>query len=276
MIAYIQQTNRNSFTRRYKKYKLLRCDIWGRIALLNKKNYVTSYLKYHANQDVLSRTQQLTRRRRIQVSQNLGIIHNPNAFYYNVAIKATPPKGKMKLHNAMVRLIHKRILLFYSLRFKSKSLRKRMRTHSTISGYAGINRDKAYLEGRADVLLYRCNLGDSIRGCRRLIKYGHVFMLGPKAPNDTRFFSCQKIKKSEFQLPIFYMIRLCPAYSLIRKRLIYNYLLARNKFISLPPKWIMPQYGPMLFLLLFLPKVSHVKYLFKGTLATFLGTALYF
>lgn len=38
MVKYIQTTNRNSFTSKVKKYKKLRNDIWGRLAIRNKKN----------------------------------------------------------------------------------------------------------------------------------------------------------------------------------------------------------------------------------------------
>lgn len=45
MVKYIQTTNRNTFTSKVKKYKKLRNDIWGRLALRNKKNAITRFIR---------------------------------------------------------------------------------------------------------------------------------------------------------------------------------------------------------------------------------------
>jgi hypothetical protein len=276
MVSYIQKTNRNSFTLRFKKYKRLRSDIWGRIAFANKRNDITTLLKYYGDRDLYHRIRPLSRRRKNIVAEYFKNNRRWKPFEYSITDKPEPPKGRPFSFRSALKLLRKKFLLFYTLRFKSKSLRKRMRQRSFSTRYHKTNKGKAYIECRADVLLYRCNLSDSIQESRRLIRKHHVFLLGPKAINDTRFFSTMLIKKANYQIPVYFLLRLSPAYNIIRKQLLLNYIWSRIKLYAHPPSWILTNYTLMIFLLIQVPVANRVRYIFPGNLATFLGAALYF
>jgi hypothetical protein len=275
MVSYIQKTNRNSFTRRFKKYKRLRSDIWGRIALANRNDAISTFLKFYANRDLTYRTRHLGKRKRKALSHAFRNSRNWKPFTFTITEKAEPIKGRDFKYRSSLKILRKKFLLFYNIRLKSKSLRKVMRARSFRSSTQS-KLDKAYIECRPDVLLYRCNLSENIQQSRMLIRKGQAFMIGPKAPKDNRFFTTTLIKKPYHLIPTFFLFRLSPAYSLIRKTMIRNLIWSRIKFFSLPPTWIMPNHTMMLFLLLQAPSAVRVRYVFKGRLTTFLGAAIYY
>jgi len=71
MVTYIQKTNRNSFTLKYKKYKRLRSDLWGHIAYVNKQNAFTTQMKRFAEQDLRNRMRHFPKRKKRQVTELL-------------------------------------------------------------------------------------------------------------------------------------------------------------------------------------------------------------
>jgi len=87
MVSYIQATNRNSFTLRFKKYKRLRKDIWGRLALHNKKNYITALIRTYAERDLHHRIRQLPRRKKFRILRKFNFKTRFHQFRYQLKEK---------------------------------------------------------------------------------------------------------------------------------------------------------------------------------------------
>jgi hypothetical protein len=177
MVTYIQKTNRNSFTLRYKKYKRYRSDLWGRIAFANKNNSFTTQMKKYAYQDLKNLTRTMSKRKRRRVFRTFGLtkgFYEP--FEYSVTSKPEPKQRKRLSSRSELIMLRKKVSAYYYLRLKRKSLRKlfkrRMlqRLYNTPLESKTIHPTKfltsAYihgstgstLEARFDVILYRLNL----------------------------------------------------------------------------------------------------------------------
>jgi len=132
-------------------------------------------------------------------------------------------------------------------------------------------------EARIDVILYRLNFIPSIYDGRRIIKTKKAFVLGPckRKRIYRKFFSFFTLKKHYYKVPLFHFVSLRYDLSLLRKITLKNLVFAA-KLLSYPPDYFMVSYKTMIGLRVTNPPLHKVRYPFFGTLAYFIGTALYF
>jgi len=295
MPTYIQRTNRNSFTLRYKKYKRLRSDIWGRLAFINKNNTFMTQMREYAEGDLRRaiKCRPINKRkvlyRRFQLARKLD-----RNFEYSITIKPRAKRNKRLTFRGSLILIRKKFTAFYGLRYKQKSLRKIFakvgRKHYTsrnrilitstprfIPTFPSAGLGGSMLESRIDVILYRLNFIQYIYEGRRFLREKKAFVLGPCKRKSIyrKFFSFFTLKEHYHKVPLFYFVSLRYDLSLLRKVLLCNLIYAR-KLMFYPPKYLLVNYKTMIGLRHVTPRIGQIRYPFPGTLSRFLGLAVYF
>jgi ribosomal protein S4 len=256
-------------------------------------------MKNFAEQSLKNQLRHHSHKKTQQVFNTLGLVKGfYKPFEYSVSNKKEPElrhrKRKFRVSTLMLR---RKIKLFYHLKHTRSALRKLFKRQtikksvlSNNSYHAHIKQSKkfysadvlrgsigAMLESRFDVVLFRLNLISSIYEGRTIILTKSAFVVKP----DTRkriyrkFFTFFLLKKPHYKVPLFYLVSLKYNLSLLRKTVLLNLLYAQ-KLISYPPNYLLCNYKTMLGLRHINPPVSKIYYPFYGTLAFFLGTALYF
>jgi hypothetical protein len=275
MTTYIQKTNKNSFTLRYKKYKKLGSDLWGRIAFVNKKNDFTTHMKNMAEQDIKNRIRFLSKQKKRRIQKRFRLRRKAQLFQYTVLEKPKRVRRNRITARSKLRVLRKKIKAFYYLRLTQKSIRKLV-GHRKFRRSNSKNVTSSFLETRFDVMLYRLNFISSIYEGRRIIKTKKAFVLGPSTKTSNhKFFSTSTMRKAYHQIPIFYFITLNYKLALHRKIYLKNIIYAW-KLIAYPPSYLLASYKTMIGLRLNNPKVQKIRYPFRGSLAHFIGAALYF
>jgi len=275
MTTYIQKTNKNSFTLRYKKYKKLGSDLWGRIAFVNKKNEFTTHMKGLAERDLRKRIRYIGNRKKQAIRTRFGLRRKRYFFEYSVIEKPKKFRRTQWTRRSELRNMSKKIRHFYSLRLTRKSLRKlayRRRFRKSHSKAV----TSSFLETRFDVMLYRLNFISSIYEGRRIIRTKKAFVLGPSnKTSNNKFFSTSTMRKAYHQIPIFYFVTLSYHLALHRKIYLKNVIYAW-KLLAYPPSYLLASYKTMIGLRLNNPSTNKIRYPFKGSLAYFIGAALYY
>jgi ribosomal protein S4 len=256
MVSYIQPTNRNSFTLRFKKYKRLRKDIWGRLALQNKKNYVTALIRTYAERDLRNRIRKLPRRKKFRILRKFKFKRRYHQFRYQLKEKPRVLLGKPYPFRIAMKILGRSLIRFYYLRKKRKSLRK------LFSSFRPGRTPDFFLEKRADTLFLRANFVDSILQARQFIKHKQLAYLNSYQKKKNAFISQKTILKPYTQIPIFTFFKLSPFLAFKRKTVLYHALLSRNKFISLPPKWLLVNYR--LLIALTIRIANNIKYIYPS------------
>jgi len=273
MVTYIQKTNKNSFTLRFKKYKRLRRDIWGRLALLNKKNYVTAMMRTYAQRELMKRIRNLPKRRKRHIMKKFKIRRKITPFQYAIQEKPRVRLGKPYEFRVSFRFLAKSLQFFYNLRKTKSSLRKLFKhIHKPILK----SRIPFFLEHRADVLFYRSNFVDNVHQARLFMKNKHLSYLIPKHNKKNSFVTEKTILKPYTQIPVFTFFKLSPFLAFKRKKTLYHALRSRNKLIGTAPEWIYVNYKLMISLLI--RNADNVTYHFPyaKNISSFLGAAKYF
>nr|ADZ99058.1 ribosomal protein S4 [Physarum polycephalum] len=273
MITYIQNTNKNSFTLRFKKYKRLRRDVWGRLALRNKKNYVTAVIRTYAQRELMKRIRNLTRRRKRRIRRKFKIRRKVAQFQYAIQEKPKVRLGKPYEFRVDFRFLAKSLRFFYNLRKTKSSLRK---LFTPIHKPIFRKKIPFFLEHRADVLFFRANFVDNINQARLFLKTKQLSYLVPKHRKKNSFVTQKIILKPYTQIPIFTFFKLSPLLAFKRKKTLYHALRSRNKLIANAPKWLYVNYK--LMIALFIRNARDIKYYFPYSkkITSFLGAAKYF
>jgi hypothetical protein len=275
MTTFIQKTNKNSFTLRYKRYKKLGSDLWGRIAFANKKNDLTTHMKNIAEQDLKSRIRFLVKRKKKRIQKQFKLRYKPKLFLYSVLERPKRLRRNKATRRSKLKSISKKIKTFYNLRLTKRSVRKLI-NHRKFRRSNSKNVTASFLETRFDVMLYRLNFISSIYEGRRIIRTKKAFVLGPsKKTSNNKFFSASTMRKAYHQIPLFYFVTLNYKLALIRKIYLKNIIYAW-KLVAYPPSYLLASYNTMIGLRLNNPRVQKIRYSFKGSLAFFIGAALYF
>jgi ribosomal protein S4 len=273
MVSYIQTTNRNSFTLRYKKYKRLRNDVWGRLALRNKKNNVTALIRLYAQRELNKRIRHLIKSKKRRIRKKLKIRYKMTQFQYSIQEKPKVRPGRPYGYRVTFKFLLKTLRFFYNLNKTRSSLRK---LFSPIHRSVSKRYNKMSLERRADVLFYRANFVDTVRQARLFIKKKQLFYLIPNHKKKNAFVTQKIIAKPYTQIPLFAFFKPSPLLAYKRKQTLHHALKSRNKFFAIAPKWILFDYKLMLALLIKNP--INVKYHFpySKTVTSFVGAARYF
>jgi len=149
------------------------------------------------------------------------------------------------------------LIRFYYLRKKRKSLRKLFKS------FRPGRKADSFLEKRADTLFLRANFVDSILQARHYIKYKQLAYLNSHHKKKNAFISQKTILKPYTQIPIFTFFKLSPFLAFKRKTVLYHALRSRNKFISLPPKWLLVNYR--LLIALIIRRINNIKYTYPAS-----------
>jgi ribosomal protein S4 len=309
MVQYLQKTNRNSFTLRNRKLRRLRGDIWGRLAIAGKNDAISRYLMRLGHTELRRMSKAFSREAKRRVYRNFGIPGFMQTFEYSVKVKAEPKPPQRLKARANYFLIRKRLLAYYSMRLRRKSIRKvfkqkrgpsqkklsfvtryipKYNPSNSLSGryiyYDYVNKPLAIsLESRIDVILHRLNFSDCIYAGRHLIRTKRVFVMGPsrharesKHKINRKFFYCTRPKKHYHKVPLFHFVTLTRDLTL-RRKLYLKHMIYSWKLISYPPDYLMVDYGTMIGLRHRNPGISEIRYPFRGGyLSSFLGAALWF
>lgn len=293
MPSYILKTNRNSFTLRHKKYKRYRSDIWGYIAMQNRKNKFTEQMREFAERDLRSRLRRTSKKRRKILFKRFRLFRNYHGtFQYAVNVKPRPKSKKPLTMRGSLRLLGKKLKAFYYFRLRRKSLRKLFKYRNlqkarivTLSvqnkRFFGISAGRsaigAEVESRIDVILYRLNFISTIYDGRRFIKTKRAFVMGPckRKRNYRKFFTFFMLKKHFHKVPLFHFVSLRYDLLLFRK-VVLKHLVFAQKLLSYPPNYLMVNYKTMIGLRHINPPMKKVRYPFRGSLAHFIGAALYY
>jgi ribosomal protein S4 len=303
LIIYLQQTNRNSFKLRYRKYRKYRSDIWGRIGALGKTNKFTLQMARFAKRELRNSVRHFRKRRgafkRLEINEITEALKQ-HEYNYSTIAKAEPKKKTIPHLGGRVRLLAKKYKYFYNLKIRNQPLRKILRVkhgHPAKSphhlmyekrfSYHNDTTNRVKIETRIDVLLYRLTLVPYIWDARRLIRYQLVYTIKPAFPyfmkpkpvrmgyRKRKFFSYHIVKKYFHSLAIFNAITLQFKYALWRKSVIIR-MLQQNQFFSFPPKYLWMKYNVMAGFLIASPRPSEIGYPWPGSLLFFLGSALYY
>jgi hypothetical protein len=273
MVSFIQTTNRNSFTLRFKKYKRLRNDVWGRLALRNKKNHVTALIKLYAQRELNSRIRSLPRRKKRRIRRKLKIRSKITQFQYTIQEK---PKVKLERpyrSRVSLRFLGKTLRFFYYLNKTKSSLRKLFKSvHRSV----GKRYSNSFIERRADVLFYRSHFAETIRQARLFIKRKQLFSLIPNHTKKSQFVSQKIIPKPYTQIPLFTFFKSSPILAYKSKQSVLHALKSGNKLFCIAPNWIFFDYKLMVAILIKNP--INVKYHFpySKNINTFRGAFRYF
>lgn len=279
MVAYIQNTNRNSFSLRNRKYKNLCRDIWGRITLANKKNKITNILTTFAQRDLRNRIQHLSSEAKKKIYGAIKGQYRPPMFEYQVKRQTVHRLRKPYKFRMSLRVLGRAFRYFYQFRNTRKSLRKIFAAspvHYKNVTSPSNSYKRNFLERRADVLLYRANFAQDIRKARLLIKYKHFHYLIPKQKKIKIFITHKLVTRPYTQIPIFSFFKLTPTLAAKRKTLLHHMLRSGNKLFSLNPKWLYVNYNLMVALLIKNPIIVRYTFVNSKSLATFIGAARYF
>jgi hypothetical protein len=285
MTVFIQHTNPNGFTPRYRKYKQLRSDIWGYLAYANKKNDFYKIMRRYAEVQLRKRIRVFKTKKK-RYFQRLFRMNKPRfRFEYSVKARREPELKKPLNFRSSLRVLRKKLVMFYNFRLRGKPLRKlfskanRFVQRRTIFKQGNRYLDpvlshKNDLEARIDVLLYRLNFIQTVYEGRRFIQGKLAFILKPSTDSG-KFFHYYTAKKYFHKVPLFHFISLRYDLAIILKYKLINMILA-NKLLSYPPDYLMVDYRTMIGLR-HIPAIPiRVRYPFQGTLAYFIGLAMYY
>jgi len=170
----------------HKKYRRYRSDIWGKLALKQKNNFITNLIYDFSQMALRRRLRKVTfkARRRIQKSfgKTLKRISFKN-FNYDITVKAKQQRFRPSSKRGNLLKMRRQISLYYGggrIRSKTfrrysrliaeKANRKTMLIGSTVHHeYTNRRTYASLVESRLDVLLLRCNFVDSIYRARTFV-----------------------------------------------------------------------------------------------------------
>jgi hypothetical protein len=272
MIAFIQKSNRNAFTLRYRKYKNLRFDWGGRVALANKKNKLTNYLKFFAFKDTMRRIKILPWIKQKQIKRSLKLLkyRKPQLFTsvntkYNIGKKTGRHKDTFLKRRSAIKNLKHTFRFFYGLSFRKKSFRKFMSMKK--------RQPITTLELRIDTILYRCNFFQSISEARRFLSTIRLLKKSKKKIN----FVCQRIRfKPHSQIAPFQMILMAPHLAVKRRAVLLNQILSGNKLHNCRYSHFLINFKLLAIIMIRYPIATNIKYPFYTIpLTKFLGVAKY-
>lgn len=275
MVVYVQKQNRNSFTLRFKRYKMLRYDLWGRISWANRRNNITHYLKYFAAKDTFSRLKILKKKKRRKLRRFLKLSRkykprlyetNKNKFYIGKMSgnrTGRPKEAKLKRRSAVRNLKHT-FRFFYGLSFRRKSLRKFFTIKSSQPSVA--------LELRIDTLLYRSNFFQTVAEARKFVNFIRLL----KNKKISKFICLPNKLKANTQILPYQILVMTPTLTLKRKSVLLNYLRATNKIYNCRYSHILINFRLLAVALLRIPNATEIRFPFSNIpLLRFLGVARY-
>jgi hypothetical protein len=280
----IKRTNPASFTPRYWTYRKLRNDIWGNLAYLNKKNSFFRLMKKYALVQLKRRIRKLRYKKRIYILKAFRIRKHHRTADYSVTKKKPMRLKKPLKFRASLQVLRLKLLAFYGFKLRRKPMRKLFVSINKGVGKNSISRPNApfasgrrqinSVETRVDVMLYRAGFTTNVYEGRRFIREKKAFVMEP-ATHKGRFFHYYNLKSYYHKVPLFNFITL--RYDLaLRRKITLRHMIWARKLICYPPHYLLVDYRTMIGLRHIDPSTNMVRYPFPGTLAYFVGLAIYF
>lgn len=170
----------------HKKYRRYRSDIWGKLALKQRNNFITNLIYDFAQMALRRRLRKVTfkARRRVRkvFGKTLKRISFKN-FNYDITVKAKQQRFRPSSRRGNLLKMRRQISLYYGGgRIRAKTFRRYSRlivekaNRKTIyidktpyHEYANPTTYASLVESRLDVLLLRCNFVDSIYRARTFV-----------------------------------------------------------------------------------------------------------
>jgi ribosomal protein S4 len=282
----LTRTNPNAFHPKYRTYKKLRNDIWGTLAFLNKKNKFYRTMKLQAYVQLKKRIRRLKLNRRKRIYKAFRT-RKPTPQQFSIRGKAQIKLKKPLNFRSSLQILRKKMLAFYGFRLRRKPQRKlfahtnkatkktQMMLFQNRFIFPSISKKAPNaFESRFDVVLYRSNMVRTIPSAKRIIKEKMCFIMEP-AIRRKKFFRYFSVKKHFQKIPLFHFTSLRYDLALRRKSTLLHLIRAR-KLLAYPPNYLMVNFNSMIALRIREPSPQLVRYPFPGTLAYFLGLAIYF
>ena len=178
--------NRRCHNRIHKKYRCYRADIWSKLALKGRYNYMTNLIATYAQDQIGFYIRRLPKNKKKMVKATFSQFNTKKKiprFNYQLTTIATPKKKRKPKRRGVLVKLRRQISLFYGGgRIRSVTFRRysQLGNEKARVGHYYLNNNvhltydntKTYasiVESRLDVLLLRTNLVDSIYEARQLI-----------------------------------------------------------------------------------------------------------
>jgi ribosomal protein S4 len=186
-------TNRRCAKTYHKKYRLYGCDIWGRLAIKKRDNFITNLVYQSALQKVREHVKHFIRKSRRRMWKTLYSKRRKQKkfFSYRIDTKAMPKRKKRIAFKGQLLQLRKIVSLFYGgnlIRIKTMrrygkmtGVKKNLPYFNTLNHYETAipyNTYTSIVESRLDVLLLRSSFVDSIYKARSLILNNQCKVLG--------------------------------------------------------------------------------------------------
>lgn len=280
---------------KHKHYRRLRADIWGVVGLKNKKNQLTKKLKTYLEQDfkfkiknfkkpnktrAYMRIEKKSLFSRFYIKKKKRFFQRPE-FDFNIVVKAQEKRRKRQSYRGILLNQRRRFLIFFGERFLRKQLRKITKSYK-IKRNRFLERQfkknfpsqKSYgsiFGSRLDLVLFRSNFCTTMRESRLLVKHNKALVM---QSNDSHsFFSFIKMKKLNYNIPLFSPVKLQLNLQLKRKNH-FRHLLLRNLVYYARPKDLYIDYTS--FISFRLIDTNSQRLPFGGNISYFAGLSKYY
>jgi ribosomal protein S4 len=193
--------NRRCTKTPHKKYRRYGCDIWGRLAIKKRDNFITKLVYNNALSDLRKRLKNHTKTSRKRI---LRIFRNPDGstqrhnFAYRINKRANSKRNRTSSRRGLLLKLRRKVSLYYGGgRIRIKTFRRYGRmilvrknnpkfnelTHYELS--VPYNKYASIIESRIDVLLLRSNFVDSVYKARSYIFKNQCKVFGNAPPRVT-------------------------------------------------------------------------------------------
>jgi len=167
----------------HKKYRRYSCDIWGRLAIKKRDNFITKLVYTSALFGLRKRLRRYTRKTRSAIWKKFrDVKHRRKHFTYRIDTRANQKRKRSSSRRGSLLKLRRKISLFYGGgRIRIKTFRRYGRMAATKNTKVTLNHLNHYshsipylkytslIESRLDVLLLRSNFVDSVYKARSYI-----------------------------------------------------------------------------------------------------------
>jgi len=259
--------HRRSHNRIHKKYRCYRADIWTKLALKGRNNYMTNLIAKYAEDQLGFYIRRLPKKQKhiFKTKFDRFTKRKFTPFNYQLTTTATHKKKKKPKRRGVIVKLRRQISLFYgggrirSVTFRrysqlgnEKAAVERYYLNNNVQfTYRNKKTYASIVESRLDVLLLRTNLVDSIYEARQLIFHRKCLVDGKV-----------KVKHPSYLVGVFQQISFRHNY-ISRMRQFLRNKLRRRRFIGIP-KYLYVHFGLLIAFKIDEPITMRVAYPFTN------------
>jgi ribosomal protein S4 len=165
----------------HKKYRRYGCDIWGRLAIKKKNDFITKLVYKNAQRSLRKRLRSYTRKQKATIWRKFrSVKRRRKRFSFDITTKVLQKRKRTSSRRGLLLKLRRKISLYYGggrirrktfRRYGRMSIIKRTKSlnHLQHSQYATSRTYTSIIESRLDVLLLRSNFVDSVYKARTYI-----------------------------------------------------------------------------------------------------------